>query len=220
MLWRRAGAFRVYREAVGATWTRTYGLFRGTFLALGARLVERGLLDAPDDVFYLSVDEARALARGATPAAGEARNLVARRRSEVAEAAGMVVPEVVYGDAFVARPAAEHVRATMTGIPTSRGSVRGPARVVRGAADFGRVLAGDIIVIPFSDVAWTPLFARAAGVVAEAGGILSHASIVAREYGIPCIVSVHGACAAIPDGATVVVDGMAGTVLVEDGPAD
>lgn len=220
MLWRRAGAFRVYRDAVGATWTRTYGLFRGTFLALGARLVERGLLDAPDDVFYLSVDEARALVRGATPDAGEARGLVSRRRSEVDEAANLIVPEVVYGDAFVARATTAHLRATLTGIPTSRGSVRGPARVVRGAADFGRVLPGDIIVIPFSDVAWTPLFARAAGVVAEAGGILSHASIVAREYGIPCIVSVHGACAAIPDGATVVVDGMAGTVLVEDGPAD
>ena len=88
---------------------------------------------------------------------------------------------------------------------------------MRGVPDFGRVAAGDIIVIPFSDVAWTPLFARAAGVVAEAGGILSHASIVAREYGIPCIVSVHGACDAIPDGEMVVLDGMAGTILVEDG---
>jgi pyruvate,water dikinase len=218
MLWRRAGAFRVYRDAVGATWTRTYGLFRATFLALGLRLVERGLLEEPDDVFYLELDEVRALARGATPAGGEARALVASRRAEVAAAADLVVPEVVYGDAFVARPAAEHVRATLTGIPTARGSVRGPARVVRGAADFARVTGGDVIVIPFSDVAWTPLFARAAGVVAEAGGILSHASIVAREYGIPCIVSVRGACSAIPDGATIVVDGMAGTVVVEDVP--
>ena len=217
MLWRRAGAFRVYRDAVGATWTRTYGLFRATFLAVGSRLVERDLLAAPDDVFYLELDEVKALARGAIPAAGEARVLVESRRAQVAAAADLVVPEVVYGDAFVARSAAEHVRATLTGIPTARGSVRGPARVVRGAADFARVAAGDVIVIPFSDVAWTPLFARAAGVVAEAGGILSHASIVAREYGIPCIVSVRAACSVIPDGATVVVDGMAGTVVVEDG---
>ena len=217
LLWRRAGAFRVYRDAVGATWTRTYGLFRGTFLALGGRLVGRGLLDAPDDVFYLSVDEVRALARGASPAAGDARRLVAQRRVEVADAADLVGPEVVYGDAFVARRADGRARATLTGIPAARGSVRGTARVVRGAEDFGRVAVGDVIVIPFSDVAWTPLFARAAAVVAEAGGILSHSSIVAREYGIPCVVSVHGACDAIPDGATVVVDGMAGTVLVESG---
>jgi pyruvate,water dikinase len=68
-------------------------------------------------------------------------------------------------------------------------------------------------------VAWTPLFARASGVVAESGGILSHSSIVAREYGIPCVVSVANACSAIPDGAAVVVDGVAGTVLVEADPA-
>jgi len=76
-------------------------------------------------------------------------------------------------------------------------------------------------VIPFSDVAWTPLFARAAGVVAESGGILSHSTIVAREYGIPCAVSVSDACSEIPDGATIVVDGTAGSVVVvHDGRAD
>ena len=90
--------------------------------------------------------------------------------------------------------------------------------VVRGTEDFARVATGDVIVIPFSDVSWTPLFARAAGVVAEAtGGILSHAAIVAREYGIPCVVGVTGACDAIPDGVPVVVDGTAGTVLVKAG---
>jgi phosphohistidine swiveling domain-containing protein len=224
LLWRRSGAFRVYREAVGAVWARSYGLFRGTFLAVGARLVQRGILDQPDDVFFLALDEVRMLAAPAGPAedgpvglpGGDVRRLVALRRVEVAEAADLVVPEVVYGDAFVPRRRGEQVRATLTGIPTSRGVVRGPARVIQGSADFPRVAPGDVIVIPFSDVAWTPLFARAAGVVAESGGILSHSTIVAREYGIPCVVSVSGACSEIPDGATVVVDGTAGSVVVED----
>jgi pyruvate,water dikinase len=65
-------------------------------------------------------------------------------------------------------------------------------------------------------VSWTPLFAQAAGIVAEAGGMLSHSSIVAREYGIPCVVSVADATVAITEGATLVVDGASGTVLVED----
>ena len=224
LLWRRAGAFRVYREAVSSTYTRGYGLFRGTFLALGDRLVERGLLDRPDDVFYLSLAEVEALAGGSAlpgDAASEAatadpRERVARRRIKVAEAADLVVPDIVYGDAFVPHRRDELARETLRGIPTSRGSVRGPARIVRDAADFNRVGPGDVIVIPFSDVGWTPLFARAAGVVAEAGGILSHSSIVAREYGIPCVVSVTGACSVIPDGAIVILDGVAGTVLVED----
>jgi pyruvate,water dikinase len=219
LLWRRSGAFRVYRDAIGGAWTRCYGLFRGTFLALGERLVGRGVLDHPDDVFYLDLAELRAIVAGVPLAAGAPRALVARRRTEIAEAADLIVPEIVYGDAFVPVRRDEDVRATLAGIPTSRGSVRGPARVVRGTADFGRVGAGDVIVIPYSDVAWTPLFARAAGVVAESGGILSHSSIVAREYGIPCVVSVADACSRIPDGAEVVVDGIAGTVLVEAEPA-
>ncbi len=215
LLWRRAGAFRAYRDAVGAAWARVYGLNRPTFIAIGDRLVDLGVLDVRDDVFMLTVDEVRAVVRGATPAAGEARALVAHRREDIAGAADLVVPEVVYGDAFVARHASDAPETALSGIPTSRGSVRGTARVVRGAADFGRVAAGDVIVIPFSDVAWSPLFARASGVIAEAGGILSHSSIVAREYGIPCIVSVPAACTRIPDGATVVLDGMTGSVLIE-----
>jgi phosphohistidine swiveling domain-containing protein len=216
LLWRRAGAFRVYRDAVGTAWLRVYSLFRPTFLALGERLVEDGILDHREDVVYLRLEELRSIAAG--PGMGESvpRELVATRRQEVADAAELVVPELVYGDAFVALRPDEQAAVALTGIPTSRGSVRGTARVVRGTADFGRVQPGDVLVVPFSEVAWTPLFARASGVVAESGGILAHASVVAREYGIPCVVSVHGACAAIPDGATVVVDGMAGTVRVVD----
>ena len=127
----------------------------------------------------------------------------------------MIVPDIVYGDAFVPRTREDVIRDRLTGNPTSRGSARGPARIVRGAEDFERVSSGDVIVIPYSDVAWTPLFARAAAVVAEAGGMLSHSSIVAREYGIPCVVSVEHACSAIPDGASLVVDGTSGVVLVE-----
>ncbi len=215
LLWRRAGAFRVYREAISSTYTWGYGLFRQTFLEFGARLVRRGLLEAPDDVFFLELEGLRAWVSDGAPTAGSARALVNERRSSVEAAREMIVPDIVYGDAFVPRTADEIVRDTLIGNPTSRGSVRGPARIVQGTADFERVSHGDVIVIPYSDVAWTPLFARAAGVVAEAGGVLSHSSIVAREYGIPCVVSVEHACSVIPDGAMVVVDGTTGTVLVE-----
>jgi pyruvate,water dikinase len=73
---------------------------------------------------------------------------------------------------------------------------------------------GDVIVVPYSDVAWTPLFSRAGAIVAESGGFLSHTSIVAREYGIPAVVSADAAMFSIPQGAQVVVDGFAGTVTV------
>jgi pyruvate,water dikinase len=86
---------------------------------------------------------------------------------------------------------------------------------VRDISEFSKVQPGDVIAIPYSDVGWTPLFARAGAVVAAAGGMLSHSSIVAREYRIPCVVSVTGAMR-MPDGATVTVDGYAGTVVVEE----
>jgi len=218
LLWDRAGAFRVHREAISSTYTRGYGLCRGTFLALGARLVAAGRLGAPDEIWDLELDEIRTLAAGGPLADPSAAERIAARRAEMAEAADLLVPELVFGDAFVARRPEERVRARLSGIPSARGSARGTARVVRGRDDFASVGSGEILVIPYSDVGWTPLFARAAGVVAEAGGLLSHAAIVAREYGIPCVVSVAGACSAIPDGATVHVDGVTGSVTIEEQP--
>jgi len=74
---------------------------------------------------------------------------------------------------------------------------------------------GDVLVIPYSDVGWTPLFTRAGAVVAESGGLLSHSSIVAREYGIPAVVSVQGACQ-LKDGTLVTVDGYRGEITVRE----
>jgi len=140
--------------------------------------------------------------------------LIENRKREMNELADVEMPEVIYGDDFV--PTRVSANATeLKGIPTSRGSHRGTIRVIRGLEEFDRVKPGDIIAIPFSDVGWTPLFARAGAVVAASGGVLSHSSIVAREYGIPCVVSVEGAMR-LPDGATAVVNGYTGDVVVDE----
>lgn len=101
---------------------------------------------------------------------------------------------------------------TLRGSAGSHGLVAAPARIVRGPADFRRVRPGEIIVCPVTDPAWTPLFVVAAGVITEAGGALSHAAIVAREYGIPAVLGVVGATERISDGDRVRLDGSAGTV--------
>jgi len=103
-----------------------------------------------------------------------------------------------------------------TGAPASPGRVRGPARLVHGVDGFGTVRVGDVLVCRTTDPAWTPLFRMVSAVVTETGGPLSHASIVAREFGIPAIVGAAGAMGAVTDGRTVVVDGTRGTMALPD----
>jgi pyruvate,water dikinase len=103
----------------------------------------------------------------------------------------------------------------MHGTPTSPGYYTGPACLVRGIEDFEKVKPGDVLVIPFSDVGWTPLFARAGAVIAESGGILSHSSIIAREYGIPAVVSVPDAMK-LRDNQTITVDGYKGEIILSE----
>ncbi|WP_259461020.1 MULTISPECIES: PEP/pyruvate-binding domain-containing protein [unclassified Microbacterium] len=101
---------------------------------------------------------------------------------------------------------------TLTGTPGSHGTVIGVARIVRGPSDFAAVQPGEIVVCPYTDPAWTPLFTIAAGVVTEIGGALSHAAIVAREYGIPAVLGVPDALNLIENGRRIALDGTAGTI--------
>jgi pyruvate,water dikinase len=100
----------------------------------------------------------------------------------------------------------------LRGVGGSPGVATGPARVVEGVEDFGRIEEGDILVCRFTDPAWTPLFGVVAGVVTEVGGRLSHAAIVAREHRIPAVLGVPGVMSAVADGQLITIVGSAGTV--------
>ena len=106
----------------------------------------------------------------------------------------------------------------MPGVPGCPGTYRGTARVVLDSHDPTALAPGDILVAPITDPSWTPLFVPAGAVVVDVGAPLSHAIIVSRELGIPCVVSVTGATKRIPDGATIEVDGDTGKVTVLDLP--
>ena len=100
----------------------------------------------------------------------------------------------------------------LRGTPASPGIARGPVRVIAGLDDFDQFRAGDVLVCRTTSPAWTPLLARATAVVTEIGGMLAHAAIVAREFGIPAVLAAPGAMTMLADGQQVVVDGGAGTV--------
>ena len=106
----------------------------------------------------------------------------------------------------------------LTGMSGAPGSYTGTARIILDPADPFALEPGDVLIAPFTDPAWTPLFVPAGAVIVDVGAVVSHAIIVSRELGIPCVVSVTDATVRIPNGATVTVDGASGTVTIVDLP--
>jgi pyruvate,water dikinase len=210
-LFDRASRFQVLREDVSSFYTLCYGFQRPLYLRLSAVYCLDGWVPAGRAVFYLTADEVRDLTEGRLDA-DSARALALERYEEEVKVRDAVVPDVVFGD--TAQPLHVGTGGSLTGVATSSGRHTGRAVKIASVSQAPDLKDGDVIVVPYSDVAWTPLFSRAGAIVAESGGFLSHTSIVAREYGIPAVVSVSAAMRAIPQGALVEVDGFAGIVTV------
>ncbi len=211
-IYHRARAFRLHREDVSSLYTFGYGLLRPYFLALGDHLVRRGIISSRHDIFYLYFDEVREIVDLGEVEADYAHR-VAMRKREMEEVRDITLPSIIYGDQ--PPPINKQAGDKLKGIPTSRGCYTGPVRVIRGIREFKNLKTGDVLVIPFSDVGWTPLFTKAGAVIAESGGLLSHSSIIAREYNIPAVVSVPGACH-LEDTTLVTVDGYRGEIVIHE----
>jgi len=200
-----------------------YPQLRRMLLELGHRLVQAGAIEQPDDVFWLVQAEA-GQAAGALDK-GESINSMAgavRQRKAVWRGEKRVTPPQVLPpkskwmgidlSKFGPARAGDQAGDTIRGAGTSPGRVTGTARVLHGPQDFDQMKPGDILVAMITTPAWTPLFARAAAVVTDIGGQLSHGSIVAREYGIPAVLGTGVATQRIRSGQVITVDGSAGTV--------
>ena len=146
----------------------------------------------------------------------DVRAAIASHKVAMEKFRDITLPNVIYGDEEP--PVTERNVACLYGLTTSFGCYTGTVKVVKGISDFNKLLQGDVLVIPYSDVGWSPLFARAGAVVAESGGMLSHSSIIAREYGIPAVVSVNGAMD-LHDNMLVTVNGHKGEVIIHPAPA-
>ena len=212
---RRVTKRRVDRERVGAVFSRGFYLLHRWALKLGQVLRVEGTLDEMEDVFLLHLEELRGLASGEL-GRQDARQEVLRRKEAMAKSASISLPGQILGDRVPGVATREESGNELSGIGVSRGIYEGSISVVRSLEEASRFCDGDILVIPYSDIAWTPLFTRAGAILAEAGGILSHSAIVARELGIPAVVSVPGVCE-LTDGRRVLVDGLAGRITLLDG---
>ena len=206
------------RESVSLMISEYSYQMRRIFLVVAQRLVMQGDLVDREDLFYLTYDEMKALADGHL-SREEAGARIAARRTEIEADALISPPSVISGDPHLACRVAQSepaVGSYLSGIAASSGTVHGRARIVKDPIEAPAALTReDILIVPYSDVGWTPLFSSIGGIVAETGGQLSHAAIVAREYGLPAVVGVKDATRLIQDGQRVSVDGNRGRVHLE-----
>jgi rifampicin phosphotransferase len=223
------------------TMSEPFALIRRVALEIGRRLAESSVIDDPDDVFFLETEEAGA-ALAARGAGADCRDLVRRRQAERAwvlahpgppSYGAESGPSPVLDDApaetrfvnealvwliersghFVKTHPQEAGR-TLTGVAASGGTYTGPVRVLWSEADFDKLQPGDVLVCPITSPAWSVLFPKVGALVTDAGGLLSHPSIIAREFHIPAVVGTGNATALLSDGQQVTVDGTAGSIDV------
>lgn len=212
---RRAQKLAVNREEWKSQGVRHLTLLRRVLLVLGERLEQGGVLTRADDVFFLELTEITPVAN--RQARFDAKAVIAVRRAEYERNVTLTPPQIVVGrfdPTIQSSPAADTNAAVLQGIPIFPGVVTGPARVILRADDHEHVLPGEVLVAPFTDPAWTPYFLPAAGVVMDLGGILSHGSIIAREYGLPAVTNVGSATRSIRSGDLIQVDGSRGRVTL------
>jgi pyruvate,water dikinase len=203
------------KENVKSESVRRLSQARLQLLELGRRLAQLGRCADPNDVFFLTVDELRFDFLFGSDAG--LREIVATRRAEYARNQKLHPPPVVFGSCNPDEWQTEWVETAvdhLEGMPVSPGIATGRARVLLEIDPHDRVLAGEILVAPSTDPAWSPYFLTAAGIVIDLGGMLSHGSILAREYGLPAVTNVGSATRVIRTGDLVQVDGNRGLVHI------
>lgn len=219
---RSAMLFSQGRERTKTTVIRGVHGFRLACLELARRAHERGGPEDLASLWLVTLEELDDYLGDPTSFSG----IQADRAEQRDRLASLVPPFVFVGTqpdptTWASRAEASAPRAApgavLEGIPGCPGVARGRARVVRHPAEPGPLGPGDVLIAPITDPAWTPLFLPAEAVVVDVGAQMSHAAIVSRELGIPCVLSVTGATTAIPDGALVEVDGTNGKVTILDG---
>lgn len=208
-----------FREKAKSELIRILSVLRKVHLRIGAELAGSGFLKNSRDVFFVTRDEMSALQNGSLEFSRDFKDAVSKRKAEYRQ-----FPKIVLGDLVGTggeraelpgmTPAADRETAGLNGLAVSQGIAQGTARVVETIDDIWKVRPGDILVCDHTDPGWTPVFVIIKGLVSNTGGLLSHASIVAREYGLPAVVNIPGITKTLKDEQRIIVDGFKGTVKI------
>jgi phosphohistidine swiveling domain-containing protein len=222
---RRLRLARIYlrrREEMREYSTRAYNVVRQFVLEAGARLQKHGYLREIDDVFMLQTQELTHVGDrlgGSGPRDGVEVLATTGYRRLMYRGYRLLEPPGELGRNVSQRSAADHVadssgRLVLTGIGCSAGVVTASVRVVPTLEQAQTLQPGEILVTRFTDPGWTPILGLVSGIVTEVGGLLSHAAVIGREYGIPAVLNVPGATQLLRTGQRIEVDGNRGTVTV------
>lgn len=207
------------REDQRYYWQKSLALTRAAFLVLGRDLAARGIVHDANEIFYATRAEITAYYGMEFEPGDFSERIAARKREwqtyqELDRARGAeAYPLFLRGDVPLKERATIHTaEAEWRGRGVSAGIARGIARIVREPRELARVGAGEILIAPATDPAWTPVFARLAGLVMERGGVLSHGAVIAREYHLPAVTAIPNLMNVLEDGARIQIDGTTGIV--------
>jgi phosphoenolpyruvate synthase/pyruvate phosphate dikinase len=209
---RRLRSFIGYREYPKYAIVNRYFVYKQALLEEAGRLVRARVLQEPEDIDYLTLQELREVVRTQRLDA----QLISQRKAEHERHWKLTPPRVLTSDGEIIAGAykrADLPAGVLVGLPVSAGVAEGRARVLSGMAD-AELETGDILVTRFTDPSWTPLFVSIQGLVTEVGGLMTHGAVIAREYGLPAVVGVENATRLIKDGQRIRVHGTDGYVEI------
>lgn len=190
--------------------TRVNPVARRAAIALGRRLVDRGILRDAEDVFFAHKNELERLIASGCSAGVEAFQQQVAQAKRSYDEAWRRTPRWALDESVMDQPTTD----SLSGLPGSPGQVTGACFLVHSPADFSRFPKGSVLVARTTNPAWTPLFYNACGLITESGGPLSHGAVTAREMRLPAVMSVRGVMTMLTDGQQVHVDGVRGVVTI------
>lgn len=204
--------FAGYREYPKYGIVSRYFVYKQALLKEAAQLVQAGIIDEKEDIYYLSFEELHETVR-----TGKLDGQIIPQRKEAWKRYEKLTPPRVItsdGEIITGRYKRENLPANaIIGLPVSSGVIEGRARVILDMED-ADLEEGDILVTTFTDPSWTPLFVSVKGLITEVGGLMTHGAVIAREYGLPAVVGVENATRLIKDGQRIRVHGTEGYVEI------
>jgi len=212
------------RERARCKQALLYTRCRRIALAIGKRLTASGVFTAPNDVFFITYLELDELISGHAMFPGIAAEMIASRKRAHNAASRSIAPDTFHMNEGEYQPAGTPENGSrhsttgsdLAGAGVCGGKVTSRAAVLASLSDAHLLKAGDILITRQTDPGWAPVFSLIRGLVIERGGMLSHGAIIAREFGLPCVVGVKDAATRIPHGCTVSIDGDRGHVQILD----